>query len=184
MTKYNDAVFDALQKEGIKTVILIARWNYYPGESTSFFMPKITYRTDDGTPPGIVFESQLRETVQKLRALGLQVVLVKQVPFQKRSVPENLVNASRFGWDMNRIGVSVAEHLEQQKFVNAVIDSLAGDGVTILDPLPLLRDGDRTLIMRDGKSLYRDADHLSISGSRLLRPLFEPFFQNPTIIAE
>jgi len=184
MAEYNDAVFEALQKEEIETIILIARWNYYPGESTNFFMPNITYRTDDGTPPGVVFEKQLRETVQELREAGLQVILMKQVPFQKRSVPENLVNATRFGWEMNRIGVSVAEHLKQQNFVNEVIDSLAGDGVTILDPLPLLRDGDRTLIERDGKPLYRDADHLSISGSRLLRPLFEPLFQNSTIKEE
>ncbi len=178
MAEYNDAVFEALKKEEIKTIILIARWKIYPDESTSFFIPNITFRSPDGTAPLVIFETQLRDTVTRLRSHGLQVIILKQVPFQRRSVPENLVNAARFGRTSDQIGVSVADHLQHQEFVNSIIDSLAAPGVTILDPLPLLRDGERTLIQKNGHPLYRDADHLSFAGSKILRPLFEPLFQN------
>ena len=69
------------------------------------------------------------------------------------------------------------DHLKDQEYVNGVIDSL-GPYVTILDPLPILRNGNRTRISQDGKPLYRDADHLSFTGSQILRPLFEPIFKN------
>jgi peptidoglycan/LPS O-acetylase OafA/YrhL len=177
MTEYNDAVFEALQKEGIKTIILIARWGIYPQESTSFFSPNITYRTPNGSSPEVVFETQLRKTIKQLRAKGMRVVIMKQVPFQRRSVPQNIVNAVRFGRNENKIGVSVEDHLKHQEYVNGVIDSL-GPYVTILDPLPILRNGNRTRISQDGKPLYRDADHLSFTGSQILRPIFEPIFKN------
>ena len=177
MAEYNDAVFEALQKEGIKTIILIARWGIYPQESTSFFSPNITYRIPIGSSPEVVFETQLRKTIKQLRAKGIRVVIMKQVPFQKRSVPQNIVNAVRFGRNENKIGVSVEDHLKHQEYVNGVIDSL-GPYVTILDPLPILRNGNRTRISQDGKPLYRDADHLSFTGSQILRPIFEPVFKN------
>ena len=107
----------------------------------------------------------------------IRVVIMKQVPFQRRSVPQNIVNAVRFGRNENKIGVSVEDHLKHQEYVNGVIDSL-GPYVTILDPLPILRNGNRTRISQDGKPLYRDADHLSFTGSQILRPIFEPIFKN------
>jgi len=155
---------------------LIARWCLYSEKSNNHFIPDITSREGNSSDPKVIFETQLRETVALLRNKGIEVLIMRQVPFQKRSVPENLVNATRFGRDSSTIGVTREEHLNHQKFVNTVIDSLEGPGITILDPLPYLSSNERTLIFSDGKALYRDADHLSIAGSRLLRPLFEPLF--------
>lgn len=52
--------------------------------------------------------------------------------------------------------------------------SLAGLALMVY---PMFTHTSTTLILADGKSLYRDADHLSIAGSEYLRPLFEPLFQ-------
>lgn len=177
MAGYNDTVFAALQKEGIKTVILIARWNAYPVEFTSFFTPNITFRKPDNTPPKQVFETQLQRTVQQLREHNIQVFILKQVPWQKGNVPKNLVNAIRFQGDPDLIGISIEDHLNEQQSTNDFLDSLAGTGVKVLDPLALLSHHGRTLTSDGDIPLYRDADHLSIAGSIRLRPLFEPIFK-------
>ncbi len=178
MAQYNNAVLEALKTTGVKTVILIARWSIYPEKSPSFFMPDITYRKPDGSPPEEVFKNQLTKTVRLLREMDLKVWIVKEVPWQLRSVPENLVNAARFGRSFSALGVTVTQHRKRQKFVNGVLNSLVSENVRLIDPLPVLSDGEHhTLVMKDGLPLYTDADHLSIAGSRLLRPLVERIFQ-------
>ena len=78
--------------------------------------------------------------------------------------------------DTTGVGLPLEEHLGRQKFVNTVFDELAADGVTILDPTPLMCTDIFCPAQKDGYSLYKDNDHLSVQGAMILRELFEPVF--------
>ena len=64
---------------------------------------------------------------------------MKPVPFQRRIFSENFVNSIQgLGGDADQFAVTFEDHLDYQKAINKVIDSLTAEGVIVLDPLPLL----------------------------------------------
>ncbi|MEI7768224.1 MAG: SGNH hydrolase domain-containing protein, partial [Phycisphaerae bacterium] len=50
-----------------------------------------------------------------------------------------------------------------------------------LDPKEYLLDAQqRCRVVRDGKALYFDTNHLTVTGTDLLRPMFVPIFTGAT----
>ena len=128
----------------------------------------------------MVFKDGFRRTISALRERGIEVLILKQVPVQRLNPSATLWHAERFGYDQDRIGVPIAEHLDYQKPVDEFFDSLGGPGVTILDPLPLLAlENGHTRVQFGSKILYYDYHHLSVDGAKHLRSLLEPYFRSP-----
>ena len=82
-------------------------------------------------------------------------------------------------WGKERpVFVSLADYRRRHAFVLAMQDKAKEQcGARILDPLPLLCDGEKCSGTRNGQPIYFDDDHLSESGNKLLRPMFEAVFQ-------
>lgn len=86
--------------------------------------------------------------------------------------------AERFGYDPMETGIEIEKHLAHQKVANEILDSFAGEGVTVIDPLDVLSHPNGHTKVHDGKKIfYSDDNHLSNDGSLALRPLFAPFFK-------
>ncbi len=81
-------------------------------------------------------------------------------------------------WGKERpVFVSLADYRRRHAFVLAMQDKAKEKcGARILDPLPLLCDGEKCSGTRNGQPIYFDDDHLSESGNKLLRPMFEAVF--------
>jgi hypothetical protein len=115
--------------------------------------------------------------VNTLHEIGIKVWIVRQVPYQKRSPVELIFHAHRLGRDYDSLGLTSEETRAYHATANEIFDRLPKDQVTIIDPTPHfdLENG-RTRLHLDGLPIYFDADHLAARGSRLLRPIFEPLF--------
>ncbi len=180
LAEYNAQVLAAIDRQSFTRVLLAGKWSYYYHIGTDSHQSPLTDELGGDRPSSVVFEDGLRRTIAALRERGIEVLILKQVPVQRLNPSAILWHAERFGYDQDKIGVPVAEHLEYQRSVNEFLDSLARPGVTILDPLPYLtQPNGHTRVQSDGKILYRDFHHLSAYGARLLRPLLEPYFRGP-----
>ena len=174
---FNDAVMGFVKSKNIKKIVLIARWTKYCVQSPDSNSVAITDREGSDRPPTEVFETYLTKMVNTLHEIGIKVWIVRQVPYQKRSPVELIFHAHRLGRDYDSLGLTSEETRAYHATANEIFDRLPKDQVTIIDPTPHfdLENG-RTRLHLDGLPIYFDADHLAARGSRLLRPIFEPLF--------
>ena len=157
------AVLDIIKKRRIPDTILTAYWK----EST-------------GKDPA-AFSQALLETVRQLRSTGTRVWIVLDVPEITFDVPKALAlhqMLPRLIQDPRQQATTRATHLKNNRALVQLIPELEKAGATILDPAPCLFDStERTLIEKDGRSLYSDDHHLTIEGTLRLKTLFTPVFK-------
>lgn len=175
----NAAVMAFIKNKKITDVLLVCRWSYYAlGVPSSGSTPTLVNPLHPELPPKVVFKTQFNETIKQLKEAGVQVWIMKQVPLQDTSAPEALANALRFGYNMNALGIPKTQHIQRQSFVNEIFESLVDESIHVIDPLPYLSSNpDVCNIEKNGKSLYRDENHLSIYGALQLKPLIAPILE-------
>lgn len=184
-TKSNQVLFDYLQQQPVMDVLLIARWAVYvegrevdapDGSEADLFLGDRLIAPSDPQASRAVFAKQLPETVERLRATGAKVAILRQVPSQLFLVPNELARAIEKGHDLSSIGRPLVSHRKRQAFVDAVFDRL-GDAVLVLDPaVELCKPDAFCRAAHKGRALYFDNDHLTEYGALHLRPVLEPIF--------
>jgi hypothetical protein len=158
---FNDAVVRFIRSNRISNVIIIARWDYYVTED------KGTDRLHRG----------IMATIEALQNSGAKIWIMRQVPKYSWNVPKALASAVLHGHDPEQLGQPVAEQRIQMQIQNPIFEGISSSNVTILDPTDFFVDGSgRCRVAKDGKSLYFDTDHVNLAGAFMLRPLFEPIF--------
>lgn len=105
-------------------------------------------------------------TIAQLQAAGKQVTLIGPIPTQPFDVPRHLAHAAAMGTVGNRGSTTLADHRKAVSWLTDNYPRWRAKGVTIVDPLAVLADGDRTRLMMDGKPLYFDYHHLSLTGAK------------------
>ena len=143
----------------IHTVILDARWQEY------FSDPK--YQSA---------EVHLQSTVDRLREMGKQVVIVYPIPQFAMDIPHQAAYMIVHGEDPSTLVLPAHDFDQHNALAVKILDSLQGELIRI-KPHMLLRSGDVYISVKDGRSLYRDAHHLSFSGSTLVSPAFDVLFE-------
>ncbi len=162
-TAFNSAVLEFIHAKHIPDVVLIARWGGY-------------IETDKGTAR---LRSGILATMDALQDAGTRIWILRQVPEHPRDVPRDLATAVFNRRDPNKLGLSLAEHLEAYHRQDTLFEGLSEryPNVVVLNPTDLFVNSfGRCRIALDGKALYRDKDHLTPPGAMVLRPLFEPIF--------
>ena len=103
---------------------------------------------------------------------------MRQVPEQEGSIRRMLPRHLMSGGSADNYGVPEAVYAEQlQREQRSLGEGL--EGVEFLDPAPyFLKDG-RVRALEGSTPLYTDGSHLTVSGVRLLRPMFERVLANP-----
>jgi len=144
----------------IHTVVLAGRYRIYPF---------------DHPDAGLI--QAMDAAIDALAAAGKRVVLVYPVPEPGVDVPTVLAEAVLAGQDPEGVGQPLKQLAEDYRWVTAALDGRGAQTPLIrLHPHRILcRDG-RCFFYSDGQVLYYDDNHLSVSGVRLLRPLFAPLF--------
>jgi len=162
---FKEGVLDFVRSRQVRHVVLAARWDYY-------------LDSDQGTSR---LRHHLLATLEKLRAEGAEVLILRQVPKQPWDVPRALALTVFSGGDAAKIGGTCADHraaMARQDPLFADLENLV-PGTQVLDSSTLfVQDSDaaKLRVAVNGVALYRDADHLTAQGSLVLRPLFEPYF--------
>ena len=173
-------------------VVLAARWTHL-FEDTRYGELEVEFAqlAEVDTPVGSrkqgreIFESHLRETVEKIGATGAQILLVGQVPNLGRPI-EGCRELSRFLYsarDATRLiarrcgsGVTRETATSRLAYSDKVFESLAGrKGVWAFLPGRILCPDQqpRCTSVADGLPLHRDADHLSSHGQDYLQPFLQ-----------
>jgi peptidoglycan/LPS O-acetylase OafA/YrhL len=166
-----DAVLDLIRRDRrIDTVVLVGRWAFYARGTR--------YGAEDGkpvviSPDGIsgnqsAFRRGFEQTLLMLRERGVKVVLLAPVPEVGWHVPSGMARAALF--DRSEItGPTLDAYRTRQRPVSETFDELtARFGVRVVDVVPVLCPGTTCLVERAGQPLYRDDDHLSVEGARLV----------------
>ncbi|WP_448152126.1 acyltransferase family protein [Castellaniella caeni] len=165
-------------------VVLVQRWSYYLGGTTKpdehiRVQTKIQAH-DDGGNFSSSFAAQavaygLKTTVTRYYRLGIPVLLLKDNPQQPAEFPSWIV---RFGNTinlaaLNRASVTLAEHARNQGPANRLLEAIARQypNVRLLNSDAALCNASQCPWFTDGKSLYFDDDHLSITGAMRVYPL-------------
>ncbi|MFD1105157.1 acyltransferase family protein [Sphingobium olei] len=144
----NRAAFAAIKAEpAIHTVYLSAFW-----ANGDFDAP--------------TFVEKLDRTARLLRAAGKRVTIIGPVPPQPFDVPRRLAHLAQHGLLAEAKGVSRAFVDARTRHLRALFGRLQREGVDIIDPVAALCDAWICAIERDGKPLYFDSHHLSVSGAK------------------
>lgn len=177
-------------------VFLISRWTLgikglNPNESSSTGMDQVgfIYRNGKTRFSGAeAIEASLRDTIAYLVEHGTQhIFILLPTPESHVGVPRAAGTTSlSFSEDMinAKFGVPRTQYDERNKETLDILASLEADfpQVQLVDIRPIFypQDAATSLIVKDGKSLYYDDDHLSRAGARLLIPLLStlPMFNN------
>lgn len=156
--EHNDRVISMLASHGeVRVVVLAAYWSAYAKPNALI--------SRSGNASSDLFEKSLRQTISTLRELGKTVVLIGPVPIYEASVPLRLA-LERHRFVRAEYQDLQAYELETKYFNEAFASQpeliLANPGAWLCKPVCA-----REL---NGHPLYRDSNHLSVMGAKILAP--------------
>ena len=143
---FNGHVLDIIQEFQIKTVIMAAQWTVAFGQGLS--------------PDGI------SGTVQRLRGLGLKVIVIGQSPVFRPNVE----------WLAARGIFEDSAPIEFDRDINRRILQYSS-GAVFVDPLPFLCDSTTCRFRAGNNTHFSDSDHLSVFGSNWFVEQFLPLLK-------
>ena len=184
---FNNAVLNTISSSpSIKTVVLIARWAIYvEGSRYKHESGKHLLLIDQESAVPSKSESihaarrALGRTVDALGKLGVSVFIFSGVPEVGWDTPSVLAKSAWRGVPVS-IAPSWEEHKQRQERSDVLLNALDSADATVLHPDSRLCQQTHCIIEKAGKPLYIDEDHLSSSGSELLRPLIRQALQPGT----
>lgn len=158
---FNSAVMDFVRVRKIQDVVLAAHWNRYLAAA-------------DGSAK---LESDLQNTIQRLRETGVRIWIVMQVPEQRFDVPRALAGTLRLGRDADRIGVPLQMQESRAAAQRRLFARLRQPGVEVLDATPcFVNPFGLCAAVADGQAMYGDKSHLTAQGAMILKPVLERIF--------
>lgn len=109
------------------------------------------------------------------------VYVVRPIPEMSVDVPTLVGRGMLFG-EIRNPSLPLADYQRRHAFVIGLQNEAASRcGVQILDPRPYLCDARNCYGAHEGRPVYRDEDHLSEFGNRLLVPLFKALFEETRV---
>jgi peptidoglycan/LPS O-acetylase OafA/YrhL len=154
---FNKAVLDYIGKRHIENVVMAARWGEYSSAE---------------------FKTNLLSTVRAVVKLGARVYVIKDVPIQAPNLATKTAFAIIHHGYLTQIGITRKEHQEANRDLDQMFEQISQAGATVLDPADyFLNSRGFYGVVKDDQILYLDGHHITVEGSRLLAPLFEPIFK-------
>lgn len=167
---FMDFAVGRIAEDGIRTVLLVSRWSLYADVDAT------QARGADGQL--LTGVAALREGfAQTQRALpGATFVALKTVPYFDYTPPAAVARALYFGRPIPA-GISAAQYQQQEARASDFLSAAAAQGLTVLDPAPILCPDGQCGLTRGRELIYFDDDHVSRFGAKLLAPLFDPVLE-------
>jgi peptidoglycan/LPS O-acetylase OafA/YrhL len=173
----NAAVLDYLARHPVKAAFMVARWPKYAlgnefGAEGLFFDPR-------KIPPPVAGEDEklaaaLDRTLGELRGIGVRPILVMAVPEPGYEVPYAYARALLQGDDTPDIAPPREAVAGRQRRAREILISAAQKhGGAMVDPTAALCDAAFCPVERDGRLLYKDADHITRSAAISISHIFD-----------
>ncbi len=164
--KWSEAIVNDVQRDRIPNVVLAANWLMYFGQ----------FETHDpaAVQRGREVSKDLAATVVALRKAGAKVWILKTVPPQPVDVHMALAKAALRNTSTD-IGVTKSNYMTFSRAEDALFAPAVSSGAEILDPSRFFFEGRQTcLLVSSDRLLYKDSNHVTISGALALLDLFRP----------
>ena len=176
----NNRVFQHVKKQGIKNIVLVARWTYYTdgtylGDGMNYLgATQIDESSKNRSRQ--VFNVGVRETLRRYGEIGVAIHIILQVPMQ-RYEPQNVYYRSYQGNEFNekffvKKAVSLEQHTQFQSFANNTIrkavSAFPAYRIQLYDSADVLCDDLKCTFGIKDTSYYFDDDHLSIAGAEFV----------------
>ena len=146
----NEEAFEAIRADrALHTIYLAAFW-----ANGDFDTPR--------------FVAQFDDTIARLRQLGRQIVIIGPVPPQPFDVPRHLAHLARNGTANGVEGSERREVEARTVHLRAAFERWRKQGIRVIDPIATLCGPERCSIEKNGRPLYFDSHHLSLTGARLV----------------
>lgn len=160
------------QQTSVPTVVLDARWmTYFIRQRNMPVIKDSAINAFNGLDPSItpglpvkqLFCASMRYTINELRKLKKKIIILMPVPETKYAFNQLTTHVRFFGVHINDLGASVADYEKHTRGLRSFFHSLEADDVQVIDTEQFFRNskGDKYLIERNGKLLYRDGNHIS-----------------------
>lgn len=175
---HNQSVIDEIRQlatKGLKSVVLVGRWNAYlalpetnPAAINSYalidniFQPDLSIQV--GKPPLdhsgslVTLEKRLRETIQELIKMNLKVMILAPVPESYFNAPHCLYYKSEIDCRFPRERVDERRNPTLEA-LNKAINGL--ERVQLIDPIDYFCDKKYCFVHKQDFTVYGDTDHLS-----------------------
>jgi peptidoglycan/LPS O-acetylase OafA/YrhL len=177
-----ERVWKLAQTPKVEAVVIASIWTPYFRSNLYDFTsgPTVCAAEDGGCRPFASaaealarVEASLAEQLKTLVAQGKRVYLVLPVPAYMVPVPRVLALEHWRGLP-TQVSLSRTKHENAQRMLTEVLRAVAKrTGATVIDPTDTYCPRDACLASYDGVSIYRDNNHLTSAGARLLAPALE-----------
>jgi hypothetical protein len=111
----------------------------------------------------------MKQTIDRLRTAGIDVVIIGPVPEIGWNVPSVLA-AKEWRKQAMPEGPSLADFMSSQHKIISILRQLEHEAIYVIYPHELLCKS-TCLVQRNDQILYRDTEHLTTQGADLLRPI-------------
>lgn len=179
---FRDNIFDLIEKSpSLRSVVLMARWPLYAdgsryGTGDTGPKPRLADTLTGRTGRGEVLAAGLERTVARLQRAEKKVFLVYSIPEVGWNVPSVAARALRFRKPVD-IRPRLIDYRQRNVLVARTIAGLKERyGVQVLYPEIQLCGEEFCAVVKDGRALYSDDDHLSVYGVEAISSIFEPIF--------
>jgi hypothetical protein len=176
--RFNQLAIELLRDQRVPLVFLVARWPKYShhseyGNEGVFFSPKDPISLEDFSAP---LRTALDSTVANLIRNNVMPILVMDVPEPGYDVPHALAKAALTG-SSNPIELLRPALERRQQLAKTVLHEIASKyKLTVIDPTPEFCDEILCAVRKNGKILYKDADHLTTTGAKIISHIFDASF--------
>jgi len=177
--KVTETALQLIRDNGIKNVIIVARWDLYAPEQEKGGI-ETAREPSAAAAPKEAFAASLQETVKMLEEMGANVWIMKQVPPQIMDPPSSLALAQYLARDPKKLERPYADILHLRSFSDAAFSEAASRyPINFIDPAEQFCPGHKTCrIASEGRSLYMDSTHVSHDGALWSQDMLEPFFKS------
>jgi hypothetical protein len=172
-----DFVVDYVARENIKHVVLVTSWRqYYVGGVR--LSDSETTDTASQDEWHAAFARGMRRTLSTLSATGARLWMVDQVPGAPENVPAELAKVSAAGGDPEAVTIPLRDAMQGQERLDALLNSIPlSPPLLRINPATKFCDPTSCIVARGGRSLFRDAGHISTSGALFMADVLEPIFE-------
>jgi hypothetical protein len=170
-SSFNAAMVQATRRLAPQLVVLNAYWTYPDTD----LVPRSVLQAPENES---TFSRGLQETLQRIGPSRASVCVVLDPPVMKYPVPYALAMARRRQIDGGFLAVSRASMADGYRNIERDMHSLEGRGILrTVDPKDILCRIDTCDLVLGGKPLYRDTNHLSVTGANRVAGMFESCLQ-------
>jgi len=163
---HNRQVMQFLAEVRPRAVLLSAEWSAYSGGKHA-----LAEAPDRDRLP---FDA----SVAQLRAMGIQVYVVQDVPSASLAEPRALAKAHLTGVTV-ALEPNLDGYLKRDRGFRAMTSDLQRRGlINVIEPASRLCDARSCRVTQGGYPIYYDSNHLSARGALFVAPVFAPMMQS------